>query len=369
MPLRICLSTANTLSYPQGGYLWIIINWALGFRACGCDIAWLDVVPPSMPAEAVKVATERLRNALRPFGLDTTVLVGHLTEEPTSLDDNIGSFDFFFDLRYNLPNRLRQRARRSALLDIDPGQLQVALANGVYPDPGHDLFFTIGSTGTSAARFPDAGKNWLHIAPCVYLPEWPIRPTPPDAAWTTMAHWWNGSWMLDETGGWFPDEKRAAFEPLMSIPARVNAPFVLALNGIGDTETIRIQSYGFGIVDAHAVGATPIDYRRFIQQSYGEFSAAKPSYVRLRTGWISDRTICYLASGKPCVVEDTSPIESLGLERYRAGLHRFTSRQGAIHALERVMANYEEECAVARQIAEACFDARQICERVLSLAL
>ena len=94
MPLRICLSTANTLSYPQGGYLWIFINWALGFRACGCDIAWLDVVPPSMPAEAVKVATERLRNALRPFGLDTAVLVGHLTEEPTSLDDSIGSFDF-----------------------------------------------------------------------------------------------------------------------------------------------------------------------------------------------------------------------------------------------------------------------------------
>ena len=94
MPLRICLSTANTLSYPQGGYLWVFINWALGFRACGCDIAWLDVVPPSMPAEAVKVATERLRNALRPFGLDTAVLVGHLTEEPTSLDDSIGSFDF-----------------------------------------------------------------------------------------------------------------------------------------------------------------------------------------------------------------------------------------------------------------------------------
>ena len=102
MALRLCLSTANTLSYPQGGYLWVFINWALGFRACGCDVAWLDVVPPSMPAEEVRVATDRLRNALRPFGLDTAVLVGHLTEEPASLSAETtgvsGLFPFPFPL-------------------------------------------------------------------------------------------------------------------------------------------------------------------------------------------------------------------------------------------------------------------------------
>src|SRR5690348_5993279 len=115
---HVCLSTANTLRYPQGGHLWVFINWVRGFQACGCDVSWLDVVPPSTPVEKVQVATERLREALRPFGLDKRVLVGYLTEEPTSLDDNIGPFDFLFDLRYNLPNRLRKRARRSALLDI-----------------------------------------------------------------------------------------------------------------------------------------------------------------------------------------------------------------------------------------------------------
>jgi len=184
-----------------------------------------------------------------------------------------------------------------------------------------------------------------------------------------MAHWWNESWMIDEEGVWFPDEKRAAFEPLMNIPVQVAAPFILALNGIGEAEMTRVERHGFRVVDAHVVGATPIDYRRFIQQSYGEFSAAKPSYVRLRTSWISDRTICYLASDKPCVVEDTGPVQSLGLEQFGAGLHRFTSPEGALHALKQVMANYEDECVVARQIAEEYFDAHQICERVLSLTL
>src|ERR1044072_474002 len=94
MALHICLSTPNTLNYPQGGHLWVFINWALGFRACGCDVAWLDVVPPSLPAEGVKVAAEGLRNGRRPCGLDTTLLVGHLAEERTSVDDSIGPFDF-----------------------------------------------------------------------------------------------------------------------------------------------------------------------------------------------------------------------------------------------------------------------------------
>jgi len=88
---------------------------------------------------------------------------------------------------------------------------------------------------------------------------------------------------------------------------------------------------------------------------------------RLSTAWISDRTVCYLASGKPCVVEDTGRIASLA--QFHKGLHRFTDRSGAIRALEGVMANYEAEALAARAIAEASFDARKVCHRVLTLAL
>jgi hypothetical protein len=367
MPIRVCLSTANSVQYPQGGYLWIFINWALGFRACGCEVYWLDVIPPNTPSQKLQNAIHRLKKALRPFALDSSIIVDYLSDQGSPVKssvDEVGDFDLLFDLRYNLPERLRKRARRSALLDIDPGQLQVALAGGGYPDPKHDLFFTIGSAGTPIARFPHLGKSWIHTHPCVYMPEWPMCPTPPGAAWTTVAHWWGG-WMVDDAGKAFPDGKRDGFSPLMDIPAAVVAPFKLALDETSERQWI--EDHGFEVVNSHIVGATPLDYRNFIQQSLGEFSAAKPSYVRLRSAWISDRTVCYLASGKPCVVEHTGPVESL--DGFDQGLHRFTDRSSAIRALNRVMENYEDEARAARAIAEECFDARKICHRILTLAL
>ena len=346
----------------------MFINWALGFRACGCDVYWLDVVCPDTQLEELRSAVQTLQESLKPFGLDGSILVDYLSDQGSRQDiltaSDVDSFDLLFDLRYNLPERLRKRAKRSALLDIDPGQLQVALSGGGYPDPKHDLFFTIGSAGTPMARFPDAGKTWIHTHPCVHLPEWPVCHAPSNAAWTTVSHWW-GKWMVDEAGEAFSDGKRDGFMPLMDIPSVISAPFKLALEETWERQ--RIEDHGFKVVDAHEVTATPLGYRAFIQGSLGEFSAAKPSYVKLRTAWISDRTICYLASGKPCVVEDTGPIESL--TPFNKGLHRFTGRNKAIRALERVLADYEAEALSARTIAEELFGSRKVCHRILSLAL
>jgi hypothetical protein len=348
----------------------VFINWALGFRACGCDVYWLDVVQPEMKQDELHVAVQRLKEALKPFSLDQSILVDFLSDKvdlrdvATTVD--VDSFDLLFDLRYNLPERLRKRAKRSALLDIDPGILQIALSGGGYPDPKHDLFFSIGSAGTPTARFTDAGKRWIHTHPCVHLPEWPMRPASPNAPWTTVAHWWNnGVWMVDEAGEAYSDAKRDGFAPLMDIPSVIRSPFKLALDETWERQ--RIEDHGFQVVDAREVAGTPVAYRDFIQGSLGEFSAAKPSYVRLRTGWLSDRTICYLASGKPCVVEDTGPIESL--KDFKQGLHRFMDRNSAIRALEHVLAHYEAEALSARSIAEELFDSQKVCHRVLSFAL
>jgi len=171
--------------------------------------------------------------------------------------------------------------------------------------------------------------------------------------------------MVDEAGQAFSDGKRDGFMPLMDIPSVISAPFKLALDEAWERQ--RIEDHGFELVNAHEVAATPLGYRAFIQGSLGEFSAAKPSYVRLRTAWISDRTVCYLASGKPCVVEDTGPIDSLS--RFDKGLHRFADRSGAIRALERVLADYDTEALSARSLAEELFDSKKVCHRILSLAL
>ena len=373
--MRICLSAANTLAYPQGGHLWVFLNWALGFRSLGCEVTWLDVVPVSMPVAELEQRLAYLKKQLTPFGI-SAIAVDFISDEDCTrvLHDaklptveEFGPFDLLFDLRYDLPSRLLKWARRSALLDIDPGHLHVALQLGQYPQPRHDLFFTIGERIAECKYLPGTDRKWVHTPPCVYVPEWPVRLSSPDAPWTTVAHWWGSGWMPDlETGVHFCDDKRDGFEPFMDLPAKVSARFELALT-MGDhpAEKARIERHGFKVLDAQEVASTPTKYREFIQQSAGEFSAVKPSCVRYQTAWISDRTICYLASGKPCVIEDTGPSAILPSGK---GLHRVRNVEDAAGSLRKVRERYDEEAREARALAESVFDARQICRRILSMA-
>lgn len=353
----------------------MFLNWALGFRSVGCEVVWLDVVAASTSIAQLQRRLAYLRTQLSPYGMEAIAVdfisdadctsVLHGAQLPT-LDD-LGSFDLLFDLRYDLPSRLLRRAKRSALLDIDPGSLQIALDRGQYAPPKHDVLFTIGETVGRSKYFTDAGKAWLHTPPCVFLSEWPVFPTPPGAPWTTVAHWWSESWMPDQSGNFFCDDKREAFQAFMNLPSKVSARFELALN-LGDdpAEKARIEQHGFKVVEAHEVASSPTKYRDFIQQSAGEFSAAKPSYVKYKTAWISDRTLCYLASGKPCVVEDTGPSAILPSAK---GLHRVHDVEAAARSLRRIYERYDDEAREARAIAESTFDARHICRRILATAI
>ena len=252
--MRVCLSAPNSLTYPQGGHLWVFLNWALGFRSIGCEVVWLDVVPVSMPVMELQARLAYLKTLLSPFGIDAIavdyssdadrVSVLHNAQLPTL--EHFGRFDLLFDLRYDLPRRLLGYARRSALLDIDPGHLHFALAKGDYPEPKHDVFFTIGETVSRSKYVIGTGRTWVYTPPCVSLPEWPFSPAPPGAPWTTVAQWWSDIWMPDETGVLFHDEKREGFRPFMDLPGKVTARFELALN-LGDdpVEKARIERHGF----------------------------------------------------------------------------------------------------------------------------
>ena len=157
------------------------------------------------------------------------------------------------------------------------------------------------------------------------------------------------------------------FGRTMELPSKVPAQFELALSlGGDDAERRRIEAHGFRVVDAHQLTGRPDDYRHYIQGSAGEFSCAKPSYVKLRTAWLSDRTVCYLASGKPCVVEWTGPSNALP---DACGLHRFLDLDGAAVCMERVIADYPAQCEAARALAEGHFAGKNVAARLLSTVL
>jgi hypothetical protein len=127
-----------------------------------------------------------------------------------------------------------------------------------------------------------------------------------------------------------------------------------------------LQRRGWSVVDAHMVASTPWDYQSYIQDSFGEFSCAKPACLRLENAWIGDRTLCYLASGKPAVVQHTGPSRFLPDS---AGLFRLRELKEAAKCVERVLVDYEHQCKLARNLAEEYFDARKVVANLLERAL
>jgi hypothetical protein len=371
--MNVCLSTSNTLAYPQGGHLWVFINWALALRACGCHVVWLDVISNDTPMQKAVSAYQTLRDALRPFALADSIAVDTLGEDEATIHlknaglptlDELDPGELLLDLRYDLPHRLIKRYRRSALIDLDPGQLQLAILQGKYRAPEHDILFSVGEW---VPEFQKSGREWLHTFPCVALEQWPVVRATPAAPWTTVSHWW-GAWMMDHEGNLFPDAKKDGFRPYMELPSKVPARFELAVSLGGDEGERRwIEAHGFRVVDAHQLTSTPDDYRHYIQRSAGEFSCAKPSYVKLRTAWLSDRTVCYLASGKPCVVQRTGPSNALPPDA--GGLYRFVNLDGAVACMKRVIADYPAQCEAARALAESHFAGKNVAARLLSTVL
>jgi len=127
-----------------------------------------------------------------------------------------------------------------------------------------------------------------------------------------------------------------------------------------------LEDRGWRVVDSHGVAATPWDYQHYIQDSFAEFSCAKPACLKLENAWISNRTLCYLASGKPAVVQHTGPSRFLPDS---AGLFRFRDLKEAAQSIEKVVNDYEKQCKLARALAEEFFDAGKVVATLLDRAL
>src|SRR5213076_1198138 len=118
----------------------------------------------------------------------------------------------------------------------------------------------------------------------------------------------------------------------------------------------HLESHGWRVRDSREVAGSPEAYRSYLQRSRGELSCAKPSCMEFQNAWISDRTLCYLASGKPAVVQHTGPSSFLP---DREGLFRFSTLAEAAAAFAAINGDYEHHCRAARRLAKEHFDARQ----------
>lgn len=361
---------ANSLYGPAlGGHAWVYLNWALGARAAGADVVWLEGVSPTTPASEVERLLAALKARLQPFGLDDAVVLCPWSEEP--LPETVAAFsspveraydaDVFVDLVYDLPATVVERFRRSVLVNIDPGLLETWMASGDIAVAEHDAYLTIG------ARAFGGGVSWGLTRPCVSLDHWTAQAPAEDGAFSSVTAWYGNEW-FDEGGVPVRNDKRAGYLPFLSLPELTDQPLELAVDLHDDPEGERtaLTGRGWRVADVGAVAASLDGYRRYVGSSLGELGCCKPAYAAWSTGWISDRTVCYLASGKPVVVRDTGPNPLLD---DAGGVFRFTTVEDAAACLDKCAADYERHCAAARALAEERFDARTVVGDVLERVL
>ena len=263
---------------------------------------------------------------------------------------------------------LLKRFQRRAYVDIDPGFTHhwhdTGAALGL---EDHELHFTIGENiGQPDCPIPVGGVRWLPARQPVVLDDWPVVPAKRQDVLTTVAAWRGPYGPVDRSGRVYP-QKLHEFRKMIELPRLVSQRLEIALS-IDDGDSAdreRLEERGWLLVDPKLVAGTPAAFRDFVQRSGGEFSVAQGVYVETRSGWFSDRTVRYLASGRPALVQDSGFAHARGS---REGLITFSTLEEAAAGAARLAADPRAHCEAARALATDHFASDVVLPRFLEQA-
>jgi hypothetical protein len=367
--------------YPYGGVAWCSLMYLLGLRALGHRVWYLedmaecnyDPVEETLATDP-RYALEFIHACLAPYDLgDRWCYVDYLGEQyyGHSRQDWLAvcaGADLFLNLSGGAWRWRDEYARipRSAFIDSDPAFTQLEIARRGPERIEHfaqfDALFTFGSNiGRPECPVPVAPLTWHPTWQPVSLDEWPAACATPRGGFTTVM-----SWQIDS----FPSiggNKGEEFGRILDLPRRVAEPLELAIAVPNESDVwARLEAHGWRCRDAYSVSSNLDDYRAYIRSSLGEFSVAKKTYVATHSGWFSDRTECYLASGRPAVVQDTGFSAHLPTGE---GLFAFRDADEAQAGIEAVLADYPRHARVAREIAAAHFAADVVLPALLDRVL
>lgn len=253
------------------------------------------------------------------------------------------------------------------LIDTDPAFLQI---RHLQHEPArksaeaHNAFFSFAENiGARDCLIPDDGLPWQPTRQPVLLEEWPVTPLPEDGCFSTVMQW-DSYPVLKHDGREF-GMKSASFGPYFDFPQQCRVPLALGIGGASRPPRERLLQKGWRLCNAAEFARDPWQYQQFIRRSWGEFSVAKHGYVAARTGWFSERSANYLASGRPVVVQDTAFSQVLPTGE---GLFAFQSPEEAREALHEVSLDFPRHAAAARKLAEQYFDSNEVLKDLLAKA-
>jgi hypothetical protein len=349
----------------QGGATWATLQYALGFQHLGHDVVVVD--PIERDGHDVRAYFDQV---VRRFRLRAALVRPDGTTHGLAADDLAAATRRAW-LLVNLSGRWRDADAFATIpvrlyVDMDPAFTQLWHEQGA--DVGlshHTHHVTVGAElvgGTSALS--SAGIAWQATLPPVVLHEWPIGTAGRERTLTTVANW--RSYGSIEHGGRRYGQKAHSFRRLIGLPGRTEVSVAVALSihdGDG-ADRQQLEESGWRLLDPVAAAGDPDRYRRFVRRSWAELGVAKAGYVDARTGWFSDRSACYLASGRPVILQDTGLASALPTGR---GVLTFDDIDGAVAAIEDVAADYDGHRIAAREVAEQHLDSRCVLRRLLAM--
>jgi hypothetical protein len=253
------------------------------------------------------------------------------------------------------------------LIDTDPAFTQIkALIDDDFRSrvEAHNCFFTFAeNVADGTARLPDDGRQWHGTRQPVVTDRWPVTEGRRAGPFTTVMTW--ESYPALEHNGIVYGTKATSFDPFIDMPLVLpDQHFELAI-GSGHAPRARLAEHGWHVIDPRPPTRDPWTYQAYLQSSKGEFGVAKHAYTSTWSGWFSERTACYLASGRPCVVQDTGFSDWLPVGK---GLLAFVDRDEAVDAIQQVDRDYDRHCAMAREVAVDHFGASGVLSRLLDVA-
>jgi hypothetical protein len=347
-----------------GGHTWVFLQYLLGFRRLGFDVVFVDWLSEEMCGGPVgdSEGARYLRIVMEHFGLGGDyALLDERGDSVAGIDraalrDRLARSAFLLNVMGYLDDEeLLAAAPRRVFLDIDPGFAQMWRDLGLAdPFAGHHVFVTIGENiGRPGCPIPTCGLDWLRTRQPLVLDLWPEQSST-DGRFTTVGSW-RGAYGPIEWDGRTYGLRVHEFRKFVELPDLSGLPFELALD-IDEAETRDLdllRTHGWELVDPGRVASDPVVYQRYVAASKAEFVVAKNLYVDTRSGWFSDRSACYLASGKPVVAQDTG-LE--GLYPLGEGLVTFRTVDEAAAAVHEIAGDYRRHARVARELAEAYFN-------------
>jgi hypothetical protein len=360
----------------NGGNAWAVLSWILGLRELGFRVYFVEQIGRESCVDAAGVVTAfedctnltYFKQATEQFGLDGSAALIYEDGEQVhglpyaELLDIAEAADLLINITGHLTlEPLMSRLRRKAYLDLDPGFTQFWHASGDAGPRlgGHDFYFTVGENiGTRSSPIPTGGIRWRPTRQPVVLDHWPVSWKGDRSRFTTVATWRGPYGPISHDGKTF-GLKVHEFRKFIELPEGTQQTFEIALDihPAEEEDLSLLRRHGWRLVDPRVAVPDPDTFRCYVQGSGAEFSVAQGIYVETRSGWFSDRTVRYLASGKPALVQDTGFGRNYPVGE---GLVAFSTPEQAIAGAERIGRDYEKHCRAARALAEEYFDSDRV---------